>query len=527
MIGLRLHIALIMCSFLISGYGQISPGDLTTAHSELEGMSNCTQCHDLGNKVTNAKCLDCHNEIKTLINSKQGYHASMAVKGKDCFECHSEHHGRKFDMVRFDQDNFDHLLTGYKLEGEHKVIDCRDCHKPEYIASREIKKLEDTFLGLSQECLSCHDDFHQETMDNDCKKCHDMKAWRPALRFDHDETEFKLRGGHIEVDCKECHETIVKNGVDFQVFAPVPHNDCVACHEDPHKDHFKGTCTQCHVDESFSTFTGKKNFNHNNTNFELKGKHRSTDCYACHERSSDPLRVFQDRIAVGVNQCATCHKDAHEGRFGNDCAKCHTEKSFLDVKTMDFFDHSVTDYPLEGKHIGVDCKKCHEERYTDPIDFSACMNCHEDYHEGEFTENGIQQDCKECHSLMDGFEVSLYTLEQHQETDFPLEGAHVATPCFACHVSEDLWSFKDLDSDCISCHDNVHGDTFAIDGITDCERCHVSDTWFPSLFDHSQTAFPLEGEHATVDCRACHKPQEGNGDLVFKIDRYECIDCHQ
>ncbi len=32
-------------------YGQISPGDLSNAHKDLEGMSNCTKCHVLGDKV--------------------------------------------------------------------------------------------------------------------------------------------------------------------------------------------------------------------------------------------------------------------------------------------------------------------------------------------------------------------------------------------------------------------------------------------------------------------------------------------
>jgi len=41
-------------------YGQISPGDLSNAHKDLEGMSNCTKCHALGEKVENNKCLDCH-----------------------------------------------------------------------------------------------------------------------------------------------------------------------------------------------------------------------------------------------------------------------------------------------------------------------------------------------------------------------------------------------------------------------------------------------------------------------------------
>ena len=34
-------------------YGQISPGELAKVHLQLEGMSNCTQCHILGKKVSN------------------------------------------------------------------------------------------------------------------------------------------------------------------------------------------------------------------------------------------------------------------------------------------------------------------------------------------------------------------------------------------------------------------------------------------------------------------------------------------
>ena len=64
-------------------------------------------------------------------------------------------------------------------------------------------------------------------------KCHDMQAFRPASKFDHNETDFKLKGKHVPVDCKKCHETITRNGVDFEVFNDVPHADCKACHSAP------------------------------------------------------------------------------------------------------------------------------------------------------------------------------------------------------------------------------------------------------------------------------------------------------
>lgn len=594
---------------IISAYGQISPGDLSSAHADLEGMTNCTQCHDIGKKVSNQKCLDCHKEIQLLIRNDKGYHAHPTVKRQDCFECHSDHHGRKFDMVRFDEENLDHELTGYELEGKHKVIECRECHMPDNIADPEIRKRKDTFLGLDQECLACHDDFHQRTLSQDCLECHNMEGFVPAPQFDHNESDYPLTGKHLEVDCIECHKETTRNGKPYREFTDIAFNDCKSCHTDPHRDQLQGSCTQCHVESSFTDFRGKGNFNHNRTSFELKGKHKNVDCFTCHKRNSDPVAVFQDVLNVKESDCISCHKDTHEGKYGLDCARCHNETSFLSLNNMDFFDHTITDYPLEGKHIGVNCAECHKERFSTPIDFSECKNCHEDYHYGEFIKNNNSPDCAECHSLQFGFDFSLYTVEKHQVSEFPLEGAHVATPCYACHISEDddRWTFANLGEDCIdchlnihdglisekyypendcaschsndawdlvefdhnmtewpldgkhitvsckechfeisidkriisqnfikldtnctSCHENIHGDAFVENGVTDCNRCHVTESWFPKKFDHNKTAFRLEGVHSEISCSACHEIDSDNGqkEILYKLNKLECVDCH-
>lgn len=529
MIGKLKYVLALLLAVPMGLYAQLSPGELTSSHAHLEGMSNCTQCHVLGEKVTDQKCLDCHTEINSLIRQNRGYHSSSEVRGKECIDCHSEHHGRKFDMVRFDEDKFDHGKTGYRLEGQHDVIDCRKCHAPENISDTDLRKRSGTFLGLEKECLSCHDDFHQGTLSKDCLSCHDMKAFRPASKFDHGEADFQLRGKHMEVDCKECHAVSTKSGKEFQEFTDVAHNDCASCHADPHSGHFNVSCAQCHTEESFTSFNGTRNFDHSRTAFALKGAHKSINCFECHTRTSDPVAVFQDRLGAVTNECATCHDDVHEGKFGNDCAQCHQESSFLMLKSMDFFDHDVTDFPLVGQHIEVDCKQCHEERFTTAIDFSACKNCHDDYHEGEFADNGVSPDCDQCHSVERKFDFTSFGFEQHEQTEFPLQGAHLATPCFACHISEDRWSFRDVGSNCFDCHENVHGSEFEVNGTTDCARCHVTDNWIPSKFDHSTTKFPLEGRHAEVECTACHKSEERNGEIVvvYKIESFECIDCHK
>lgn len=604
------HLAPLFLLLSISAFSQISPGDLTKSHADLEGIRNCTQCHELGNKVLDRKCLQCHKEIQSLVNRKTGYHGNPAIVRQDCAECHGEHNGRNFDMVRFDQDAFDHDLTGYELEGKHAAVDCRNCHVSENIRDGEIRNRANTFLGLEEDCLSCHEDYHQNTLADDCRKCHDLNGFRPAPLFDHDKTDFVLKGEHQSVDCIECHQVTTRNGKEFQEFSGIAFDDCVSCHEDPHKTQLQGQCTQCHVETSFKEFAGFGKFDHNPTGFELRGRHQDVDCFSCHAGTSDPLRVFQDQKGVSENKCASCHADVHDGAYGNDCVKCHRETSFLSLREMDFFDHNVTDYPLEGKHIGVDCRKCHKEGFSTPIDFSACTKCHADYHSGEFSENGSTPDCVACHSLEKGFDYSLYTLEQHQQTSFPLQGSHLATPCFACHVDErtDKWTFRNmgdacadchedihqgyidekyypkddcrychgneawtavsfdhgitdwpldgkhmevdcrechfvenannsdgweqqftnLDTDCNSCHENVHGRDFEISGVTDCARCHVTDNWYPERFNHDLTNFPLEGQHSKIACSSCHEVTNAKDqtETLYKLGTFRCIDCH-
>lgn len=526
----RIWFILLLILALAKSFGQISPGELTQAHANLEGISNCIKCHDLGDKVSSTKCLDCHTEIKSLISQNRGYHSHATVKNKECIACHSEHHGRSFDMTRFDEKLFDHTLAKYKLEGKHAKTDCRDCHKPDYIKDPNLRKRQKTFLGLDKKCLACHDDFHQKTLSNDCIKCHDLEAFRPASLFDHNNTDFRLKGKHTEAKCESCHETSLRNGKEFQRFADIPHSNCDDCHKDPHQDNFVNSCSECHTENSFTEFTGRKNFNHNKTGFSLKGKHQNLDCFKCHKNTVDPASIFNDLIATAENDCAKCHKDVHSGKFGNDCSKCHTEKGFTTMKTMDYFNHNLTDYPLEGKHVTVDCKKCHTEQTTKAIDFSRCSNCHKDYHQGEFMKNGLIEDCDQCHNLAAGFNVSLYTLERHQTGTFKLEGAHSAIPCSECHLKENKWRFRNIGSTCFDCHDNPHGERFRRNGQTDCQRCHITDSWSPEKFNHDDTRFPLEGKHKEVACVSCHYTTYTENNKVktnYTINRFECIDCHQ
>ena len=156
----------------VTTFAQISPGDLTNAHAYLEGISNCTKCHDLGESVSKGKCLDCHKEIKSLVNAGRGYHSSTEVKGKDCWKCHSEHNGRNFRIINFNEKTFDHEKTGYSLTGKHAKTECDGCHKTDFIIDKELKKRKGTYLGLKADCVGCHEDYHQKTLGGECGNCH-------------------------------------------------------------------------------------------------------------------------------------------------------------------------------------------------------------------------------------------------------------------------------------------------------------------------------------------------------------------
>lgn len=520
---------------------QFSPGKLSKAHADLEGLANCTKCHELGAKVSEQLCLDCHKTLDFLINNNRGYHASTEVKTKSCISCHSEHHGVNFNSVRLDEEKFDHNLTGYKLKGEHGKIDCRDCHKPDFIASADIKKREGTFLGMEQACLSCHVDYHQTTLGNSCTDCHGFDNFNTLISFDHNKTDYPLKGAHVEVDCVKCHKKTTRNGREFQQFSDIIFAKCTDCHEDQHDGKFGNSCTDCHSINSWQKIKVSNKFNHSLTDYPLEGQHLRVSCAECHIGGD-----YKRDLAFA--QCLDCHDDYHEGEFIKpdlrkpDCKECHSLEEKFSYTSYGLEDHDSSDYPLEGAHLATPCFACHkpneDKRWTFKFNSTNCIECHVDIHEG-FMDSTFypSHDCKACHQVENWTTIDF----DHNQTDFALQLAHQETDCRSCHFKEDAnlelgfsQEFNDLASDCYSCHteDNIHGNQFEKEGITDCKTCHSDDIkeWEASFFDHNKTEFPLEGKHAEVDCKECHKSQLKNsfGDFTtdYNIEKFQCIDCH-
>ncbi len=526
----RLLFLLTCCILCISHtFAQISPGELSKAHASLEGISNCTKCHDVGNKVTRQKCLECHKEIKANIIARKGYHGSAEVRNKDCAGCHSEHHGRDFQLIRFNKKTFDHSKTGFALKGEHAKQECNACHKPAFIKDPAIRKKAGTYLGLSQQCLSCHDDFHQGKMSSKCTDCHGFNSFKNARSFDHSKTRYPLLGKHKDVACKECHKPEIVNGKTREGFKNLAFANCNSCHKDPHENKFGQNCKQCHTEESFHIIKGIKTFDHDKTGFKLIGKHQTVECKACHKTGNMTDPIKHDR-------CSDCHADYHKKEFAvngvsPDCNKCHTNNGFT-PSTFTIEKHNMTKFKLEGAHMATACTACHKKQkdWTFRNIGSRCVDCHTNVHKGFIPDRFFpNEDCTACHNVKNWKEVTF----DHNKTGFKLEGEHAKIACAECHYRKNangvrVQQFKRLSRECSSCHKDSHAGQFAVNGKTDCTRCHGFDKWENSKFDHNTSRFKLDGAHATVKCEACHKQvtNEKGTYIEYKFDNITCARCH-
>jgi hypothetical protein len=530
-------------------HAQISPGPLSKAHQTLNGATQCANCHQFGTGTPTFKCLDCHKEIARTLTAREGFHAQLNMKypnGKDCVRCHLEHNGEGFALVHWDPPlkQFDHRLAGYPLVEKHAAVACEKCHTPEHMVPAERaliqrKNLPGSFLGLSKDCVSCHSDPHKGQLGSDCQRCHNMTDWKQAKQFDHSKTKYPLTGMHAQVACEKCH---LPAGPDHAVkFTGIKFDTCTACHSDPHKGAFKGTCESCHSTGGWTKVNMSTPFDHSKTKYPLLGMHLKVACVDCHAKGD-----FKRPLEFA--QCSSCHTpDPHKGQFQSraskgECSECHKvegwKPSLFGVK-----EHATSHYPLEGKHAAVACEKCHTPAGKDTlykVKFAACADCHKDVHDNQFVAAPYQNRCEACHTVKD-FHRSTFTIAKHKDTRFQLTGAHAAVACGECHKAglaertDKILPFHFEDRTCTACHSDPHKGEFKDrmtqrrnDGsVLGCEACHNTRTWIDiKSFDHSKTKFPLVGAHRAVVCGDCHKTLPGTHEIQFKQTPQACEACH-
>ena len=532
----------------------LSPGELIKGHIKLD--NDCAKCHKQFDKAAQSGlCKDCHKDIAKDYREKRGFHGRMK-ETRECKECHTDHQGRDAHIADLDTKKFDHAQTDFELKDKHQSekVKCKDCHA-------SGKKYRDAPVT----CNGCHkkDDKHKGGLGTDCAKCHVVKDWK-TVKFDHDKTDYKLLGKHVDVKCLSCH---IGNK-----YKDTP-KQCNSCHkkEDKHKGSFGPKCESCHDEKSWKEIL----FDHDKkTKYPLLGKHRDTKCVSCHKGD-----LYKDKLKT---TCTACHTkdDKHKGTFGPKCESCHNEKSWKEI----LFDHDKkTKYPLLGKHrpptkcsachkgdiykdklkmtcdschtkddkhkgnYGPKCETCHTERDWKEILFdhdkktkypllgkhrppAKCTGCHK----GDVSKEKLQSNCYSCHKDDDKHkgqegkkcetchnELSWHKAKfDHRSSRFPLTGKHVDTECKKCHLTP---AYKDAKSDCFSCHEKQDQETHKRRLGTACESCHNTRDWKVWDFDHDKTKFKLEGKHREIKCYDCHdKPVAKKVQMDF-----ECSGCHR
>jgi len=366
-----------------------------------------------------------------------------------------------------------------------------------------------------------------------------MGAWKPATNFDHNRAKFKLTGAHVKTSCGKCHSapTKDKKKAVFQ-FTGIDFKRCIDCHTDPHTNRFGSSCTNCHTTSNWQARVGK-NFNHSLTRYPLQGAHVSVKCDQCH-KPGRPVKPLP------FNRCVDCHSDYHQRQLltdnvVTDCKDCHTLKGFSPSEyTID--QHKKTAFRLVGAHLATPCVACHSpvrlkrsrsRALTPNFTFAklACITCHENIH-GEISDNYMQNnECFACHNEESWDEIRF----DHDRTKFRLTGKHETTQCSKCHQKEYTGNelklnFQGLSSGCYTCHEDIHGGQFRVEGQIDCARCHVTQDWLAEKFDHNRDSkFEIKGGHVNVSCGSCHKPDPESGKSIvrYKPLKSDCSSCHE
>ena len=466
---------------------------LTGAHVSLE----CIDCHSQGYTGTDTGCFSCHSDDYQGVGDPLHVAPSFS---HECEECHT--------TTAWLPSTFNHNThTDYLLNGAHTSLSCLLCHT------------QGIYDGTPDDCWSCHDvDYHgvadpihnEPEFERNCLVCHTEDSWIPSS-FNHSvDTDYVLEGVHATAHCIDCHQNGVYDGTS---------DVCWSCHQDDYEassdpnhsaNGYPQDCSMCHTFYGWSP----AEFNHSQTDFPLTGAHTQLQCLDCHA----------DGFTNTPTDCFACHNSDYlesdnpnhgAAGFGQQCTDCHSTEAWIPSQ----WDHSSTGWPLEGNHSSVACSECHTQNIYEGLD-PECWSCHQDDYEGvvdpDHSGNGYPHDCSMCHNFY-GWSPAEF---DHDQSDFPLTGAHVGLECVACHAD----GFAGTPTDCFSCHDTDYNGTDDPDHAlaqfsTVCSECHTTEAWLPVNWSHESTGWPLTGSHTELRCIDCHAES-------FLETSPECFSCH-
>lgn len=455
-----------------------------------------------------------------------------------------------------DISTFDHIETGFPLDGHHSNVDCESCHiggvfdelpsqcaachdnvfatgqSPDHIPTVEPCDFCHTTLGFessalltssidhtavgSTPCVVCHNGTNATgksadhlSTSNFCEACHNVNSWLPATTVDHDQ---------VNGACYSCHNGLTASG---KTANHIPtSNVCEACHAVTYwapvitVDHNQvtGTCTGCH---DGILATGKP------------AGHIPTqqECSNCHNVFSWNTVSF-DHSEIGSQTCISCHNGV------------------------------TASGKVPGHIITTDlCEACHNTnawRPTVNVDhdnvIGSCFSCHNNVLAAgkPVTHFSTSDVCEACHQPAPAPWAPAFTVD-HNEVQGVCSSCHdgilatgkgpnhiiTTSECDICHVTTS-WATSGggvpdhggFVNNCISCHDGVtaSGKSGTHINSTDlCDACHQAfpATWTPlapSAVDHSQVFGA---------CASCHNGNIASGKLPGHINSSDqCDACH-
>jgi len=470
---------------------------LTGAHATVQ----CAQCHVNNNyNLTVTTCVSCH--LKDFQNTNNPNHVQQGF-AQTCQTCHN--------TAAWQPATFNHANSGFPLTGAHATLQCAQCH------------INNNYNITNTTCVSCHlKDFQGTTSPNHvqanfpqtCQQCHSTTSWGSA-NWNHSSTGFALTGVHATIQCSQCH---VNNNYSLTNTA------CVSCHladyqktTDPNHvtAGFPQTCEQCHNTSGW----GNANWNHSSTGFALTGVHATIQCSQCH---------INGNYNLTNTACVGCHLTDYQkttdpnhvtAGFPQTCEQCHNTSGWGNAN----WNHSSTGFALTGTHATIACQQCHvNNNYNLNNSNAVCSACHmNDYNTTNsppHAQVGFPTTCDMCHDTVKWADGSF----NHNNTIFPLTGAHATVQCALCHVNN---NYTSLPTACSGCHMTDYNNTnnpnhAAANWPTTCTTCHNTTAWIPAnLPSQYHTFFPLNHGGANGVCTTCHQNQ--NDYSVF-----QCTNCH-
>jgi hypothetical protein len=450
----------------------------------------------------------------------QAQQRTRSPHGELRLECKACHAPSAWKPARISK-SFDHAKFGFKLQGAHDAAACRACHQ-----SLDFK-------GVKSECLSCHQDKHRGELGTECAKCHTVRSFidRDVMIKAHQLTHFPLQGGHLAVDCANCHKPGPQGSMQFVG----TQMQCVSCHQanyngtvasasvpDHVANHFPTTCEGCHSQVTWNSVQGMGGGNHPTTPIALTGVHANRLCTDCHISGQQYAAVKQTCDGCHHTDFANTNNPKHaDAGFAVTCTDCHGLVAGWVGAT---YAHPSTPVPVTGVHSTPTCTDCHTTAPYSTVQ-QTCDGCHHPDYVGAKNPDHVAvpfpTTCTDCHTLTPAWAGATWN---HPTNPVVLTGGHSPSlvTCTQCHTSSPYSTVKQA---CDGCH---HPDyTLASDpphqaagfALT-CENCHTQTVWTTSTFVHATAPISLAGAHSGVTCVQCHTT------TPYSTVKTTCDGCH-